>query len=162
MFLPKPLIYIFSLLAGTFVFNIRISKSCRCTDNIMSVVKISSHYLLLDLQTGSSRCFISISLFSHYSFLSWSSLIQLQVTYGWTKTFLPRDWSKQKLYKLYKCCVPPPSPPPPPPQKKKKKKKRKRKKRKIKKESGARLLDLLLFLLSKYLRINPFMPSGLS
>ena len=51
---------------------------------------------------------ISISLFLYIIFfLSWSSLIQLQVTYGWTKSFfLAKDWSKQKFYKLYKCCGP--------------------------------------------------------
>ena len=36
----------------------------------------------------------------------------------------PRDWSKQKFYKLYKCCVP---------SKKKKKKKKKKKEEKEKK-----------------------------
>ena len=57
--------------------------------------------------------------FSTLFFLSWSSLIQFQVTYGWTKTL---DWSKQKFYKLYKCCVP---------SKKKKKKKEKKNKERV-------------------------------
>ena len=75
------------------------------------------------LQSFLFYIYFSISL--HY-FLSWSSLIQLQVTYGWTKTFLSsRGTEVNKNSTSYTSVVSP--------QKKKKKKKKKKKQKKEKK-----------------------------
>ena len=74
--------------------------------------------------------YIYFSLSLHYFFLSWSSLIQLQVTYGWTKTFLSSQGTEVNKHSTSYTSVVPPQ-----------KKRRKRKKRKIKKGSGARLAE---------------------
>ena len=58
------------------------------SENLVKAIVFAFYELHFRLQTGSSRfCFISIFLFLYIIFLSWSSLIQLQVSYGWTKTF---------------------------------------------------------------------------
>ena len=79
-------------------------------------------------KTGSSRfCFISIFFFLYIIFLSWSSLIQLQVTYGWTKTLLSSqgtEVNKNSTSYMYTSVVSPQN------KKKKKKKKKEKKKRK--------------------------------
>ena len=62
--------------------------------------------------------------FSTLFFLSWSSLIQLQVTYGWTKTFLSSQGTEvNKNSTSYTSVVSP--------QKKKKKKKEKKNKERV-------------------------------
>ena len=86
---------------------------------------MSSEKLLDWLQPFLFYIYFPLSLHYYYYFLSWSSLIQLQVTYGWTQNpfFLVKGLKWTKILQAIQvlCCL----------KKKKKKKKEKKNKERV-------------------------------